>query len=235
MQLGRDLRAAVKSGAPFDAQTTERRFVVLGSDLFEALALPALMPILKRDAPRVDLSVERAEANFVDRLEAGTADLAVLPQGIIPPSLRHQKLIDDRFVVVMRQRHPAARGELTLERYLECDHLLVAPRGMPGSLVDAALEKRRKRRRVAVRIQHFTAVPFIVEDSELLLTCPELVASYALRAAKLVTRPCPLDLGPDVVAMAWHERAHRDPAHVWLRGKFAEVVHGSAVGVASRR
>ncbi len=219
-----DLRAAVKAGAPFDPTTAQRRFVVLSSDLFEALALPAIMPSLSRDAPGLDLSVERSEPNFLTRLETGTADLAVLPQALVPPSLRHQKLVDDRFVVLMRQRHPAARGALTLERYLSYPHLLVAPRGMPGSLVDAALERKRKTRRVAVRIQHFTSVPFLLEDSDLLLTCPELVATYAMRAAKLALQPCPLDLGRDIVALAWHERAHRDPAHIWLRSKFAEMV-----------
>jgi DNA-binding transcriptional LysR family regulator len=233
-----DLRAAVTAGAQFDPKSSLRRFVILGSDLFESLALPALMPVLTRVAPRVDLVSDRVEPNFMERLEAGTADLALLPLAAAPPSLRHQLLPEGEFVVLMRKRHPASRAPLDLQRYLSFAHLLVAPRGMPGSVVDAALERLGRSRRVALRIAHFTPAPFIVQNSDLLLTVPQMVASFGAAHAALRVVPAPreLALGRDRIAMVWHERAHGDPAHLWLRTWLGEFTRqDSALLTPARR
>ncbi|MCU0682116.1 MAG: LysR substrate-binding domain-containing protein [Polyangiaceae bacterium] len=209
------LRAAVRAGAPFEASTSERRFVLLGSDLLEALVLPTLWPMLERQAPGVRLDVERTDADFADRLEEGRADLAFVPDFLVPRSLRRRALPPQRFVVLLRKGHPAARGRLDLEAYLKLSHALVAPRGAPGSLVDAALEKLGRERRVVARIQHFVTAPYLVASSDVAITCPALV----LRTS-----------------VVWHERAHLDAGHRWLRDQIGALLRDEAArsGAAGR-
>src|SRR5688572_28344939 len=48
-----DLRAAVRRGAPFEPASSDRRFVLLGNDIVESRALPPLLAILERQAPKV--------------------------------------------------------------------------------------------------------------------------------------------------------------------------------------
>ncbi|WP_437736829.1 LysR family transcriptional regulator [Sorangium sp. So ce1335] len=217
------LRAAVQAGAPFDPPTSERRFVLLGNDLLEAAALPRLLPIFAREAPRVAVQVDRADADFVRRLERGTADLAFVPEFLAPPSLRQLRLPDERFITLMREGHPAASRRLTLARYLELGHVLIAPHGMPGSLVDRALEAIGRRRRVVAQVQHFVTVPFLLAASDLVVTCPATVAVLAAPFGLRAVRP-PVELGLDRASAVWHERVHDDPGHRWLRARLVEAI-----------
>src|SRR5262249_20048638 len=117
-----------------------------------------------------------------------------------------------------------AKGRMTMKKYLSYPHLLIAPRGMPGSIVDAALGARGLVRRVAVRVQHFSTAPFVLAKSDLLLTCPELCWVLASRVLDVEKTDAPIELGPDRVALAWHERMHGDPAHVWFRSRLEQMM-----------
>lgn len=219
------LRDAVRAGAPFDPKSSERRFVLLGNEVVEALALPAVLEVLAREAPGVTLSVERAEADFAERLERGTADVAFVPDFLVPGSLRKRSLPPERFVVLLRKDHPIARKKLDLEAYLALGHVLVAPRGLPGSIVDSALEKLGRRRRVVARVQHFLSAPCIVAQSDLVVTCPEMPLFGMAAWLPIASRDLPLDLPADRASLVWHERSDADAGHVWLRRRFDELIH----------
>lgn len=224
-----ELRNAIRAGAPFVAAESQRRFVLLGNDLSELLAFPPLLAAITAEAPGVSLVSERADVDFARRLEDGTADLAFLPDFLVPGSLQKRALPAAPFVVVVRADHPLVRPParapakkqrpLSLEAYLELDHLLVAPRGMPGSLVDSALEKLGRRRRVVARLQHFSSAPALVAQSELAVTCPATVLHATARWFPLAALKCPVDLGLDRTSAVWHPRSQDDPGHRWLRGK----------------
>lgn len=220
-----ELRNAIRAGAPFAPAESQRRFVLLGNDLSELLAFPPLLAAITAEAPGVSLTSERADVDFARRLEDGTADLAFLPDFLVPGSLQKRALPAAPFVVLVRAAHPLARAlarkkrPLSLEAYLELDHLLVAPRGMPGSLVDSALEKLGRRRRVVARLQHFSSAPALVAQSDLAVTCPATVVTATGRWFPLAALKCPVELGLDRTSAVWHPRSQDDPGHRWLRGK----------------
>ncbi|MCU0686560.1 MAG: LysR family transcriptional regulator [Polyangiaceae bacterium] len=217
------LRAAVQAGAPFDPGTSQRGFVLLGNDLFEAVGMPRLVPLVRREAPGVRLTVERLDAEFAARLGDGTADFAFAPDFLVAPSLRRRALPPEPFVVLACRNHPAADGPLTLEGYLAFDHVLVAPRGAPGGVVETALAALGRQRRVAVRVLHFVTAPLLLPGTDLLLTCPSSVAD-ACSALPLCRLAPPLELPGDHVSLVWHERTQHDAGHAWLRGHFDRFV-----------
>lgn len=241
-----ELRNALRAGAPFVPAESQRRFVVLGNDLAELLAFPPLLAAIAAEAPGVSLSSERADVDFARRLEDGTADLALLPDFLVPGSLQKRALPAEPFVVLVRADHPLARSRahpranasanasakkkrpLSLEAYLALDHLLVAPRGMPGSLVDDALEKLGRARRVVARLQHFSSAPALVAQSDLAVTCPATVLTAAAPWFPLAALPPPVDLGMDRTSAVWHPRAQDDPGHRWLRGKLDALLRDRA-------
>jgi DNA-binding transcriptional LysR family regulator len=210
------LRAALQMGAPFAPETSQRRFVLLGDDLLEALALPLLLPMFASQAPGVSLQCERIDADFAQRLERGSADLAFVPEFLAPPSLRRMPLPQSTFVTLLRRNHPQARRQLKLEPFLQLGHLLVAPRGLPGSLVDRALAALGHRRRVVAQVQHFVSAPYVVANTDLVVTCPGTITPLAEALQLHIARP-PLELGIDHTCTLWHERVHDDPGHRWLR------------------
>lgn len=218
-----NLRAALRVGAPFDPATSERTFVLLGDDMVEALAVPLLLPTLRREAPRITLHCERGDPDFANRLERGAGDLAFLPEFAAPPSLRRMRLPDAPFVSLMRPGHPKAKRRLTLDEYLELGHLLIAPRGLPGSLVDRALAALGRSRRVVVHVQHFVSAPFIIATTDLVVTCPATLVPLAAPFGLHVAKP-PVELPLDRTCVVWHERVQEDPGHRWLRALLEQGV-----------
>jgi DNA-binding transcriptional LysR family regulator len=231
------LRGAVRAGAPFDPGTSVREFVLLGGDLVEVLALPQLLRVLAREAPQVSMRLERADADFAMRLERGTADLAFVPNFMTASSLMKRALPPQPFVVLLRKGHPVLRKrrQLTLEAYLELGHLLIAPHGLPGSIVDAALRALGKQRRVVARIQHFTAAPPIIASSDLAVTCPATVFTAMERWVPVVALPPPLPLPIDHSSSVWHPRSDNDLGHAWLRGLIDRALQGSPGPTDGRR
>ena len=114
---------------------------------------------------------------------------------------------------------------MTLERYLELGHVLVSPGGARGGIVDDALAKLGKNRRVAVVVPHFLVAPFLVDRTDLVLTLAARIAKSLAASVNLRALPPPseLDLPGFDIRLFWHERDHVDPAHVWLRAQIAAV------------
>jgi len=126
-------------------------------------------------------------------------------------------LFAETFTCVMREGHPLAESRMTLARYAAANHVLVAPRGTPGSFVDDALARVGRTRRVAVAVPHFLVVPFIVAGSDLIATMPTRIVNLVADRIGLVRTPPPVEVPPFKIAMAWHERVHSDPRQRFLR------------------
>jgi DNA-binding transcriptional LysR family regulator len=217
--------AGTLAGEPtFDPRTARRSFTVAMADYSLALGAGSLMARLGREAPGFDLAL-LATPSSLEMLDAGSADLALLPNARLPPGFSSRKLMDDGFVSIVRRDHPrvpARRRRLALDTFLALDHLVVAPSGTRGSLVDTELERRGLTRRVVVRVSSFLAAPLLVSQSDLISTAPErlvraLVGYYPIR----LLEP-PLSLPRFDLDLVWHARWDHDPAHAWLRRLFAE-------------
>ncbi len=211
------LSAALGEPRPFDPATAHQAFAMSGADLFEFAGLPRLLAFLATEAPRLTLAVHPRQSDLFERMERGEVHFAFGPGFPERAGLRQLKLADEPFIVMARNGHPLLRRPLTLERYLDADHLLIAPNGRPGGYVDDALARLGKTRRVTLRVAHFAPAPFLVAKSDLLLTAPRTLARAAAEHVALVQRAVPLDLPPAPSRLAWHERFDRDPGHAWLR------------------
>jgi DNA-binding transcriptional LysR family regulator len=215
------LRGVTAIGKPFEPRTATRHFVVATIDYGEFTMLSRVLDIARREAPLVTFAIEAPGRDLAQRLAQGAVDLAVGGPSVISMSstaaFRRRLIYREGFVVVGRKGHPGLRGRLTLERYVELPHLVIAPLGMPGAVVDAALEKRGLKRRVALRVASFVAAPFLVARSDLILTAPALLIDEAAKHVELTRRPPPLPLPEQEVFAVWHERAQHDQGHSWLR------------------
>ncbi len=214
-----DLGAAVTVGAPFDPIASTKRFVLATADYGELVAVPRLLADVRAEAPNVRIEVQRVAVDVVARLEAGTVDVvAGMP---IPPmaNLRRTTLATERFVVLARRDHPRIKRGLDLKRYVALPHLLIAPAGAPGGVVDDWLVKRGLERQVVLRVPQFASAPFVVASSDLLLTAPEGLAIWARPFLDLAELPPPMAIPPTRSFATWHERNQGDPAHQWFRTK----------------
>jgi len=213
----RSLEAAVQPPPTFDPATSQRHFVAVTTDFGEFTSLPHLLRRLRVEAPGVTLRFRPPSPNIPDLLARGEADLAIGPPLPERPGLVQRVFSEDPFVLVVRAGHPDFKRRASLKAYLAARHLLVMPRGAPGSPLDRLLADRGLKREVAVTIGHFVSAPFLVAQSDLVWTAQESLAREATRYVDLAILKHPLDLPAFRAVMTWHERHHRDPGHRWAR------------------
>jgi DNA-binding transcriptional LysR family regulator len=220
-----DLQRTLTGEPAFDPRTAERTFTISMADYSQAVSLAPLLARLRSEAPGIELAVV-AFTNSLEMLEAGTADMAVFSGRPLPPGYSSARLFSDGFVTMVRTGHPRVRArwrQLPLATFLSMEHLVVAPAGSPGSIVDTELERRGLKRRVVVRISSFLAAPLVVSRSDLVSTGPErllrgMVAQYPIRLLDPPVRLPAFDLH-----LAWHARRDHDPAHTWLRQLLIDI------------
>lgn len=223
-----DLGRVLASPAPFEPRLSKRTFHIATDDYMELVLLPRFLAQLWAEAPNVDIRVVSLSTRANEDLAEGRLDLAM---GVIgqfgrpepPQGIRVQRLISDRFVCVVRDDHPVAKKRLSLEDFVALPHALVAPRGASGGIVDTALARMGKQRRVAIQVPHFLVAPHVVRETDLVLTLAERIARSLAPLLGLRQIAPPLELEGFSMSMVWHERQHGDPAHAWLRGIFTAV------------
>jgi DNA-binding transcriptional LysR family regulator len=222
-----EVRVALRAPARFDPKTAHLFVRVGASDYGELILLPRVVRRLEREAPGIDLRVVQHTDPNPGPLSGGALDLVVAPvrPGDEASGMFAVKLFDERFVCVVRHGHPLAKKKLTLALFAAASHVLIAPGGREGSSVNEALARLGMSRHIAVTVPHFLVAPHLVAGSDLVLTVAERVAKLLADPLGLVilTPPAELRLKGFTMSALWHERTHAEPAHVWVRGLFAEI------------
>jgi DNA-binding transcriptional LysR family regulator len=217
--------AGVLRGESFDPATARRTFRLGASDYIELVLLPKLSARLARLAPGVDLWVHTFDDWGDVELASGKLDCVLAPprRSERPSGMFEKVLLHESFTCVMRAGHPLAGSRLTLARYCEVPHLMVAPRGTPGSFVDDALAAVGRTRRVALAVPHFLVVPYVIAASNLVATLANRVAALFATTLDLTMMPPPIAIANFAIGLAWHERNHHDAAQRWFRKQVAAV------------
>lgn len=233
-----ELRAVLHPTQEFDPAIAQRTFVVAASDLAEVTMLPPLLAHLSEAAPGISLRMRGRGWATGEALIEGSVDFAVGPgEGSVPGvsiedtrGIRQRLFVVEGFSVLARKRHPRLGRKLTLKKYLAETHVLVAPKGSPGGLVDAVLAKSGERRHIAAQVASFLSAPFLIANTDHLLTCPTSLAETTAKHLDLNVFPPPIPLPETRLFLYWHERMHHDPGHRWLREEILRLVPRDADG-----
>jgi DNA-binding transcriptional LysR family regulator len=209
--------------AVFDPASATGRITIAAHDHLSMTVLAGLMTRFERLAPALSLHIAQPAGDNVRLIEQGGADLALGIFSPLPGSFHRRGLYDDSFVCVARSGHPVAAEGLSLERYAALRHVAVTISGLGQSAVDVALSALGLTRHVALRVPHFLAGAMLVADSDMILTLPSRLARLLAKRLPLVLIELPLEVAPLSPAMIWHQRVHRDPAHVWVRRQLIDV------------
>jgi len=208
----------------FDPATDHREIRLLAADFAEGMWLPRPLAELSRAAPHIDVVITSNPRGWdTAALLQSEVHLAIGPVRGDTPSVRAVHVGEETFVVVHRRDHPAA-DRLDLATYAALPHLLVAPGGTPGGVVDTALARHGLSRRVAVRTRHFQTAPELLAHTDLVATLPRRFAVAHAERHGLVVREPPLAVPSFQMKVAWHERWQHDAGHRWVRERIAQAV-----------
>lgn len=228
------LIGAVEGDGPFEPSRCDRTFQILMSDIGELVYLPRLLNRLAQVAPKLDLRVTQLPREaYQDALASGEADLAIGFLPALKTGVYQQRLFTDNHICLVRSDHPSIKKGLSLTQFCSASHVVIEPPGsrLSGHAIQTSTTSMLERhlsalgitRRVVLRVPHFTVVPAIVQQTDLITTLPSYVLSYIRNLPNLKTFKLPFDVPSYDIKQFWHERKHKDPANRWLRTLVSEL------------
>ena len=217
------IETALNLGIGFDPAKSAGTFTAGMGEYAEVALVGLLAKAFARSAPGAILRLLPLHgADAAEQLERGAIDVAVAHLNQLPAQIESTLLFRDPFVVVVRKGHPVAAGPLSVEAYAAQNHVLVSPRGDSSGALDRILVDFGLRRRVALLVATYLALPAALAAADLVATVPSRTARQIAATAPATILPLPIDFSV-AVSMAWHRRATGEPAQSWFRSLLVEA------------
>ena len=195
-------RGSISDSESFNPKTARTTFKISIGDTSEYRLLPELIKQLTISAPEVDIeSYLTPRMETPKELATGNIDFAIDPPIHADPSLSHQKIYEDEYVLIVNKKHPiASKKKISIKDYLSLSHIHISKRPTGIGHVDMTLSKLGLSRRIALRAQHFLVAPYILDQSDLAITS---IKSFA-RGRDLKIFSLPFEIDPLILHLYWH-------------------------------
>jgi DNA-binding transcriptional LysR family regulator len=214
----------------FDPATAAASFRIAGSDFFGEMLMPVLTRRLLEEAPGVRVHLlDLVPSSYTDTLDRYLADLALIPRSDAPEWIEWEPLFRSSFCLIARAGHPRLTGveagvALPMDLFCELPHALMSPEGRPRAIVDDALAKVGRQRRVVVTLPYFGGICRSVATGDIVAMIPRQLARAMAGPLGLVLYEAPLPVPVPLIGMVWHRRATSAPPHRWLREQVAAIL-----------
>jgi DNA-binding transcriptional LysR family regulator len=216
------LDAAVR-GNRFDPATSKDRFYIATTDYAASILIPTVLERIATAAPYVRIEILPWNDRVFNDIEAGRIHMAII--GAQPPEpFESEPLFSDEFVCVVAESHPLRAARVTLKRYVEYGHAVVAV-GRDGGQpwIERALAANGLERRVAYRSPYQLSAMLAASRTTMICTTARLLAKQLASVANVRLMAAPRELPKIAYRMAWHRRLRDDTAHAWLRNQLLVI------------
>ncbi|MBL6689647.1 MAG: LysR family transcriptional regulator [Pseudomonadales bacterium] len=212
------IRSSVQESESFDPKVSDKRFRVSMTDLNQAIVLPSLFKVIKKEAPQVSVDcyqVHRRDMSI--ELASGNLDLAIDIPLTPDPQIKQASLYSHPYVCVVNKDNELIGDKLDLDTYLKLQHIHISSRRGGLGHVDLTLGKMGKKREVVLRTQHYLSTPQLVSNSNFALTVPKIFAEFLAVASPTRYLELPFEVPHLESFLYWHESTDSDQANAWMR------------------
>ena len=221
-----EIEAAIEVAGTFDPSTARRTFLLRVSDYVGVQLLPRLCTELHKVAPGVSLLVQAFDGRqSFDRVEYEGVEIRLSVSRGHSVLSASRRILDDRWMVMMRKNHPSATAPLTLEKYLELGHLKVT--GAGTSILDEVLAERGLTRRIMVQVPSWQGMVSVIESTDLIAALPAHWMDTIMSESNCIAFPMPLPELALSIDAVWHPRNDHDPGHKWFRDLIHQIFQGN--------
>ena len=201
----------------FSPATAEREFSLLADGYMEMAALGPLLRALQGSGAGLRLRNEVLDqqdvAKALSRLEYDAViDFVRIESDKVCSAL----LGEQELVVIAAGAHPRIAGSLSAQQYFAEGHILLRQRSRYRSQLELALGGQKLERRVDLHVQHFAAMPSVVEQTDALASMPRELARRYAAAYDIQVLPFPLPVPPIPVWLMWPLSLNGDAGHRWF-------------------
>lgn len=214
---------SLKPGAAFEPQRARRRFRLSAGDQTAAMLAPRLVREIAACGSGIELEIlPLRRASAAQELASGQIDFALDALPLSDPQLLSMVVLQEEMVCAVRQGHPQVGERLSLAQYLALSHVHASSRRKGSGLIDLALRRLGKQRRIALRLPYHLSLPHVVAGTDLAAAIPRsLAVAHALHAV-----PLPFSTPPAEIFAYWHKSANLDRGNQWFRELLARCRDG---------
>lgn len=208
-----------------DLRSAARRVRIAMSDYASLLILSDVLAALAKDAPHVDIVIERPTEQNIRGIESGMIDLCLVTGNRnlyfrYEPSIavHCSPLLRDDYVCVVDRASPLARSQITLADYQSAKHVVTKLDAGMETMVEHEWKLAGFRPDVAASAPNFTTLIFMLPGTPLIATVQRNLALRLAPPLGLAIVPCPLAMSQIQIDMIWHARSEPDPVLMHVSG-----------------
>ncbi len=191
--------------------------IIATRDFEMASVLPQVIRKITAEAPGLSLRIVPLVGDDLTPLEQHQVDFVIAGTDSSSASLSRKVLFKDNFVCLVSADNPIVKQKFTLEKFLAMRHCMVTITDFRPGVVDTYLAQQGKKRVAAVRVPHFLAASYLIEDSDFIVTLPRRLGLLLSQHKKLAVLDLPFLVPGFSIYLYWHNRNQNNPVHMWMR------------------
>jgi DNA-binding transcriptional LysR family regulator len=217
---------ALRADEVFVPAEAKEHFTIALSDLGEMTFLPPLAAKLASIAPSIRLDIVRLAVHEVEQqLKLRQIDFAVGNLKKIDPDLRQRDLFEENYVALIRKDHPTVGDKLSLGEFLAHGHAVVNGASEHWQVSSLATVGGSEPAQVHIVLPHFTALPFVISQSNLIGVLPSRTAESFSERLNLRWLPLPFIMPNFKVRLLWHGgQTLRSDARNWMVEQISTIL-----------
>lgn len=209
----------------FEIDTSNRQFTIATTDFITQLFIFPLLAKLSAAHSSIKIKIIELESELpISALAINQIDLVLTfnHADTLGSDIEYTFLFSGDYRVISRKNHPLFENGLSLERYVQAQHILVSPWGQEYGSLDIELSKINTERHIAAITPHLMQAVSLVATSDLIATVPTRAISSTDHNLIDIYTP-PIALPPYRLYMAWHRAFELDPGLNWLKKELNEI------------
>ncbi len=131
---------------------------------------------------------------------------------------------EDEFVLVCSRTHPRIQGEISMEAFLDEEHVALRYRRSGSRPLQIFVREQNFSRKVALECESPLSILAFVSNGQVLGITPRTLASSFAEKFELQVLDLPFEMTPVVHSMISHKKLDHSPAHNWLKSVLTEAV-----------
>ncbi len=222
------IQRTLYSQKPFDPASSDRKFVIYGTEYFECVVLPKLMAHLERVAPHCSVIAEILTYELPEsKLISGDADFIVGVEGLmdIPSNLLNRTWIQDSLVCLVRRENKKIGDRISLKQFAETYHIFLSILGTPFkfTFLDQWLTKQNIGRKCSVTTAAFLPAALTLVETDYVMTLPRRLALKLTEIMALRLVELPKNFPKFQLNLIRHPLYAKDPALIWFNQQLLDM------------
>jgi DNA-binding transcriptional LysR family regulator len=233
--------------ADFSPATSDRRFVLAAGAYAATVLAPPIVRRVADEAANVELVIQTATLETMDRLDAHRVDFVIGGGAFAPARLVREAIAEESLAWLVRSGHPlASKDRVEVDDLVRWPHVVISS-GLTGAddegqerrglvtraswedagAFETALAARGLTRRVAVIVPDAYSAISVVAYSDMVTLMPRRLAQVSAQGGRLrlIEPPYP---SPSVsISLLYLKERLADPAVAWMR----EVIRSTAADI----